>query len=64
MDEQTLPGVVISNRANGSTVSRTVSIMVSATDDIGIARLELYIGGVLRSTVNGESLSFSGTLEK
>ena len=64
VEDQTPPGVVISNPANGSTVSRTVNITVSATDDIGVARLELYIDGVIRSTVNGESLSFGWNTRK
>ena len=63
-EDITPPVVVISNPANGSTVSRTVSITATATDDTSVALLELYIDGVLRSTVNGQSISFSWNTRK
>jgi hypothetical protein len=64
VEDQIAPVVVINNPANGSTVSRTVSITVSATDDTSVARIELYIDGRLRSTVTGQSLSFGWNTRK
>ncbi len=55
--DTTPPTVSISNPVNGSTVSGTVSILVSAQDNVSVARIELYINGQLNSTVTGSSLS-------
>jgi len=46
------PTVSITNPANGSTVARksTVSITASASDNIGVIRLEFYINGALQCT--------------
>jgi Leucine-rich repeat (LRR) protein len=39
------PAATISSPANGATVSGSVSIQASATDDNGVSKLELYIDG-------------------
>ena len=46
------PTVSITNPANGSTVARksTVSITASASDNIGIIRVEFYVNGALQCT--------------
>lgn len=46
------PMVSITSPANGSTVARksTVNITASASDDIGVIRVEFYINGALRCT--------------
>jgi hypothetical protein len=46
------PTVSITNPANGSIVARksTVSITASASDNIGVIRLEFYINGALQCT--------------
>jgi len=41
-----------------------VSRTVSATEDVGVARLELTIDGALRSTANSGSLSFGWNTRK
>jgi Leucine-rich repeat (LRR) protein len=44
------PAATISSPANGVTVSGTVSIQASATDDNGVSKLELYIDGSIVAT--------------
>nr|WP_235185851.1 S8 family serine peptidase [Methylomarinum vadi] len=62
--DQNAPSVAISNPADGSTVSRTVTISVSAEDDVQVARVSLYIDGVLMGSVNGNSLDYSWNTRK
>ena len=62
--DQEPPTVLINNPVNGSTVSRTVRIDVFADDDVSVAKVKLYIDGILRSTVNGQSLSFDWNTRK
>jgi hypothetical protein len=45
---------------NGSTVARTVQIQATATDNVGVTKIELYIDGQLRPTTAATSpLAFS-----
>lgn len=46
------PSVNITSPANGSTVQRraTVTIAATATDNVGVSRVEFYVGGVLKCT--------------
>jgi len=53
------PTVSISNPANGSTVSGTVSINVSATDNQKVAKITLSIDGQQVSVAYGSSLTYS-----
>lgn len=48
----------ISNPANGARVNDKVTIQASASDNVGVASLSLYIDGNRVSTVNGSSLSY------
>src|SRR5262249_16969805 len=48
--DTTAPSIVITSPANGATVSRTFSVTVSVTDDVGVVRVELYVDGRLTST--------------
>jgi hypothetical protein len=52
------PVVTISNPRNGSTVSGMVTVNASATDQVGISRLSLYLDGSMLSTGNKSSLSY------
>jgi M6 family metalloprotease-like protein len=54
-----LPVCGILSPAGGQTVYGTVPVDVSAGDDIGISRVELYAGGVLRSTLTAPPYAFS-----
>lgn len=46
-----LPTVSITNPKDGSTVSKRVSIQVGATDNVGIAKVEIYINSKLHATL-------------
>ncbi len=49
----------ILNPVDGQTVYGTVPVSVSVSDDVGIDRVELYAGGVLRSTLTAPPYNFS-----
>jgi subtilisin family serine protease len=44
------PGIVIASPSNGSTVAGLVSVSVSATDNVGVVKVELYVDGALYGT--------------
>ena len=48
------PSVSIAQPLNGSTVSKTINVVASASDESGISRVEFYIDGKLAATVSGE----------
>lgn len=58
------PTVTITNPADGSTVSGHVAISVSATDNIGVSKVELYIDGQLKAQGNMSELSYSWNSRK
>jgi subtilisin family serine protease len=45
--------------SNGSTLSGTVNVSVSASDNMGVAKVECYINGALAATSSSASASFS-----
>jgi len=53
------PTVAITNPANGSTVSGTVSVNVAGQDNVQVVKTTLTIDGKLVSTANGPNLSYS-----
>lgn len=59
----TAPVVSIANPVNGSTVSGTVGISVSASDNVAVASVSLYIDGALAATGNA-SLSYNWNSRK
>ena len=48
--DTTPPTTSITAPANGATVSATVSVTASATDNVGVTRVEFYLDGTLKST--------------
>lgn len=56
--DTTPPSVQISYPSNNSKVRRTVTISASATDNVGVTRMELYIDNVLKTTSSTGSLSW------
>lgn len=44
------PAVSLTNPANGATVSGSVSVSASASDNVGVARVEFYLNGNLLTT--------------
>jgi subtilisin family serine protease len=58
------PSVTIFNPANGSTMSGTIAIGVTATDNIAVTKLALYIDGQLKAQVSGSTLSYNWNSRK
>lgn len=58
--DTTAPTASITSPTSGSTVSGTVTVNASATDNVGVTKLEIYIDGTLRnSTTTASTLSYS-----
>src|SRR5258708_24206554 len=58
--DTTPPAASITAPANGATVSNFTTITATASDNVGVVKMELYIDGVLTtSNTNSTSLSFS-----
>jgi thermitase len=51
------PTVSITNPKDGSTVSKRVSIQVSATDNVGVTKVEVYINSKLHATLTSAPYS-------
>jgi hypothetical protein len=58
------PVVIINSLAEGAIVSGLVSIKASATDDIGVTLMELYIDGKKVTSVAAGSLSYNWNTKK
>jgi subtilisin family serine protease len=48
--DTTSPTVTITSPANGATVTGNVSVLVNATDNVAVVKVELYVDGGLTST--------------
>jgi C1A family cysteine protease len=59
--DATPPSVSITSPSNGSTVSGTVTIQVSATDNVAVASVSLSVDGTVIGTSNTAPYSFSWT---
>jgi lysyl endopeptidase len=57
--DTTPPTTSITSPANGATVSGTVSVTASASDDVGVARVEFLVDGGLAATDTSAPYSFS-----
>jgi hypothetical protein len=55
----TPPSVSISSPANNSTVSGTVAIQATASDDVGVSKVEFYMGSTLLGTDTTSPYSFN-----
>ena len=58
------PTPAISNPADGAQVSGNVTIQASASDNVGVTRVRLYINGGLVATANGSSVSYRWSTSK
>ena len=56
--DTTAPAVAITSPAANSTVTGTVCVAVSASDNVGVTKVEYYIGGVLNRTVTASPFGF------
>jgi len=54
-----VPVVSINSPANGATLSGSVDVSVSATDNAGVSKVELYLDGVLFAQSGSASATFS-----
>jgi hypothetical protein len=57
--DTTVPTVSITAPTAGSTVSGTVSINATASDNVGVAKVEFYVDGALRTTDTTSPYSWS-----
>jgi hypothetical protein len=57
--DTTPPTTSITAPANGATVSGTVNVTASASDNVGVVKVEFYIDSVLKSTSTTSPYSFS-----
>ena len=60
LGSDTTPGTsAIASPADGATVSGTVGIDASASDDVGVTRVDFYVDGVLKATDTAAPYTFS-----
>jgi hypothetical protein len=57
--DTTPPTTSITAPANGATVSGTVSVTASASDNVGVTKVEFYLDGALKSTSTASPYSWS-----
>jgi hypothetical protein len=57
--DTTAPTVSVTAPANGATVSGTVSVNATASDNVGVSKVEFYVDGTLRSTDTTSPYSYS-----
>ncbi|MBS0544761.1 MAG: S8 family serine peptidase [Proteobacteria bacterium] len=58
------PVATISNPTSGSAVSGTVSVQASASDNVNVVAIRLYVDGKLTSSASASSLSYSWNTRK
>ena len=58
------PTATISSPGGGAKVGGNATVTGSGSDNVGITSLRLYIDGVLKTTVNGASLSYNWNTRK
>jgi len=57
--DTTAPTVSITSPSSGATVSGTVTVSASASDNVGVSRVELWVDGALHSSDTTSPYSFS-----
>jgi serine protease len=57
--DTTAPATSITSPANGATVSGTISVAASASDNIGVTKVEFYLNGTLAATDTSSPYSWS-----
>lgn len=58
--DTTKPATSVTAPANGATVAGTVTVTATASDNVGVTKIEIYIDGALKtSNTNATSLSYS-----
>ena len=59
MPDTSAPAVSIRARKDYSSASGMITITATATDNIGVSRVEFYVNGVLASTATAAPYSFN-----
>jgi hypothetical protein len=59
-----LPVVTISKPANGSAVGNKLAIAATATDDVRVVKMQIFIDGILKSSSTTGSVSYSWSSRK
>ena len=59
LPDTTAPTTSITSPSNGATVSATVSVTASASDNVGVTKVEFYLDGALQSTDTTSPYSWS-----
>ncbi len=57
--DTTAPVANVTSPTNGATVSGTITVSATATDNVGVTKVELYVDGVLKGTDTASPYSFS-----
>jgi thermitase len=57
--DTTAPTTSITSPANGATVSGTISVAASASDNVGVTKVEFYLNGALAATDTSSPYSWS-----
>ena len=57
--DTTAPTVSVTAPANNATVSGTVTISASASDSVGVSKVEFYVNGALKATDTASPFSYS-----
>jgi hypothetical protein len=57
--DATAPTADVTAPASGSTVSGTISVSVSGTDNVGVTKVEWYLNGTMAGSANSTSAVFS-----
>ena len=58
-NDKTAPIVSLTTPSSGATVSGTVAVTASASDNVGVSRVEFYVNSVLQATVTSAPYTFS-----
>jgi hypothetical protein len=58
-EDTTAPTVSITAPANGATISGTISVTASASDNVGVTKVAFYVDGVLKGTDTASPYSYS-----
>lgn len=57
--DTTLPTTSITSPADGITVSGTVAISATASDNVGVARVDFYVNNVLKSSISSSPYNYN-----
>jgi hypothetical protein len=57
--DTTPPTTAITAPANGATVSGTINVTASASDNVGVTRVEIYIDSALKATLTSSPYTYS-----